>query len=335
MKTKYFIGLDVHKESTSYAVKNAKGNVLKEGKTATIYDDLYAEIKDYLTSAQIGLESCTYYYTLYQAFLKNKYSVKAANTIQIRQLIAKNDKLDARRLAEMLRLGTFPESYIPNAEIQHLRSMVNLRHSFMEDMVRCNLRIQAFLDRNGVILPEQKAFGKSWKEALQQHMGAGTVSVEIRHAYEQYVFLEQRQNQLDQEMSGYALKHWKKEYGLIDSIVGFGPVLTCYVLANVMPIERFASEKKLRRYAGVVPTFLESGGKCSNGRIPKTTSRGKLRWAVTQASNSISKTNTNLGKYYKLKKKQKNSGMAKIAVASSLVNIIYKVLTTKKPYAAA
>jgi hypothetical protein len=32
------------------------------------------------------------------------------------------------------------------------------------------------------------------------------------------------------------------------------------------------------------------------------------------------------------KKQKKNAGIAKVAVASSLIDIIYKVLTTKKPY---
>lgn len=32
------------------------------------------------------------------------------------------------------------------------------------------------------------------------------------------------------------------------------------------------------------------------------------------------------------KKQKKNAGIAKVAVASSLIDIIYKVLNTKKPY---
>jgi len=58
-----------------------------------------------------------------------------------------------------------------------------------------------------------------------------------------------------------------------------------------------------------------------------------LRWALIQAANTIGKTDTKLGRYYRMKKRQKkNAGIAKVAVASSLVDILYKVLTTKKPY---
>lgn len=332
-KKKYFIGLDVHKEKTTYVVRDILGNILVEGEVTTLYKELFERLKSYLNSAIIGLEASTSYYTLYQGFLKNNYNIKVANTIQLRQLITKNDTLDARRLSEMLRLGTFPTSYIPDGKIQHLRSLVQVRHSLMEEKTRCNARIQTFLDRNGVVMPSKKAFCKRWRYALMQYMGSGDVNLELRHEYDHYVFLEKKTEQLDQELQGYAYKHWKNEYRIIQSITGFGPVLTCYIIAHILPINRFLSNRKLRRYAGVIPTFHESGGKTSKGHIPKTSSRKLLRWALIQAANTAGKTDTKLGRYYRMKKRQKkNASIAKVAVASSMVDIIYKVLTTKKPY---
>lgn len=110
-------------------------------------------------------------------------------------------------------------------------------------------------------------------------------------------------------------------------------MLTCYAIAHILPIERFSSNCKLRRYAGVVPTCKESGNKTSRGRIPKTSSRKLLRWALIQAASTIGKIDTKLGRYYRKKKKQKNNaGIAHVTVASSMTDIIYKVLTAKKPY---
>jgi len=332
-KKKYFIGLDVHKKKTTHVVKDRIGNIVIEGETATLYSELYERLEPYLKSAVIGLESCTSYYTLYQNFLKNNYNIKVANTIQLRMLVAKNDKLDAKRLAEMLRLGTFPTSYIPGEKIQRLRSLLQVRHSLVEEKTRCNNRIQAFLDRNGIVMPGQEAFGKKWREELLQYIGSSEVSLELRYEYDHFVYLEKKSEHLGQEISGYTMKHWKKEYILIQSITGFGPVLSCYVIANILPIRRFSSNRKLRRYAGVVPAFHESGGKKSKGHIPKTSSRKLLRWALIQAANSAGRTNTGLGRYYRKKKKQKgNASIAHVAVASSMIDIIYKVLTTNKPY---
>lgn len=331
--TKYFIGLDVHKQKTTYVVKDRIGNIVLEGKTATLYSELFDQLEPYLKSSMIGLESCTSYYTLYKGFLKVGYDIKVANTIQLRQLITKNDKLDAKRLSEMLRLGTFPCSYIPDEKIQRLRSLLQVRHSLVEEKTRCNNRIQAFLDKNGIVMPDQEAFGKKWRQKLLQYIGSGVVSLELRYEYDHFEYLEKKSENLGQEISGYTQRHWKKEYRLIKSITGFGPVLSCYVIAHILPISRFSSNRKLRRYAGVVPAFHESGGKKSRGHIPKTSSRKHLRWALIQAANAAGRTNTKLGYYYRKKKKQKkNAGIAHVAVASSMIDIIYKVLTTNKPY---
>lgn len=331
--TKYYIGLDVHKEKTSYCIRDKLGNILIEAEAATLYSELEHRLKPYLAASMIGLEASTSYYTLYQNFLRNNYHIKVANTIQLRQLIAKNDKLDAQRLSEMLRLGTFPCSYIPEEKIQHLRSLIQMRHALMQEKVRCNNRIQAFLDRNGVMMPLCKAFSKKWKHALMQHLGSGNISTELRYEYNHYVYLEKTNEQADQEIIGYTKTYWNQEYQLLRSITGFGVLLPCYIIAFVHPIERFLSNRKLRRYAGVIPVAKESGNTTSRGRIPKTSSKALLRWALVQAANTIGKTNTTLGRYYRRKKNQKkNTGIAKIAVASTLVDIIYKVLTTKKPY---
>jgi len=331
--TKYFIGLDVHKQKTSYCVRDRLGTILTESEVATRYPELESRLKPYLATSMIGLESCTSYYALYQNFLRNGYHIKVANTIQLRQLITKNDKLDAQRLSEMLRLGTFPCSYIPEEKIQRLRSLLQVRHTLMEEKTRCNNRIQAFLDRNGIIMPDQEAFSKKWRHQLLQYIGSGDVSLELRYEYDHFIYLEKQAEHLDQEISGYTMKHWKNEYRLIQSITGFGPVLSCYVIAHILPITRFSSTRKLRRYAGVVPAFQESGDKKSKGHLPKTSSRKHLRWALIQAANAAGRTNTKLGRYYRKKKKQKNNaGIAHVAVASSMIDIIYKVLTTKKPY---
>ncbi|MBE3121896.1 MAG: transposase [Thermoplasmata archaeon] len=125
--TKYFIGLDVHKQKTSYCVRDRLGTILTESEVATRYPELESRLKPYLATSMIGLESCTSYYTLYQSFLRNGYHIKVANTIQLRQLITKNDKLDAQRLSEMLQLGTFPCSYIPEEKIQRLRSLLQVQ----------------------------------------------------------------------------------------------------------------------------------------------------------------------------------------------------------------
>ena len=329
----YFIGLDIHKKSTYFAVRDRHGAIVKEGEAPSVYSELFRRLEPYLFSSRIGLEATTIYYPLYQGFKQAGYDIHVGNTIHMRQVLGKNDKLDAARLAEMLRLESFPESYVPPQEIQKLRTLVRLRHSLMEERNKSNVRLQAFLSKEGLRL-RANPFTKRWLAELKECINSERAGPEIRHELEHHQYLAKKVQELNQEMIQQTRKNYEKELELIKSIKGFGEVLSCYIAAEVLPIERFKSEKKLRRYAGVAPMFKESGGKSSRGHIPRGSSRPLLRWALVQAASTTATTKTKLGSYYQQKKKQKKSSkLAKIAVASNLTNIIYKVLTTQKPYA--
>ena len=80
-KVNHYIGLDVHKERTTYVVRDKIGNIILEGEAASLYTELVPRLKPYLRSSIIGLEASTSYYTLYQQFLKHKYNIKVSKHI--------------------------------------------------------------------------------------------------------------------------------------------------------------------------------------------------------------------------------------------------------------
>ena len=336
---KYLIGLDVHKRSVTYAVRDRLGNIVAEGRTSRNYYDLYDHLSSYLDSAEIAMEASTSYYTLYQEFRKNGYDIKVANSIQLRQLITKNDKMDARRLADMMRFGTLPCSFIPEEELRHLRDQVRMRHSLVEERTRWKNRIQALIDREGLVMPPYGPFTKTWTSALQRYLATPEASFELGHSFDHYTLIVRHLTYLETEMISYTLEYWGEEYELAQTVPGIGRVLACYVIANVVPIERFVTRKgkrSLRRYAGVVPVSKDSGESVTSGFIPKGSSRRLFRWALVEAANTVSRMDNRLVKFYKLKKKQKGcAAKAKIALAHKLSDILYHVFTTKRPYCSA
>ena len=330
--TKFYIGLDVHESMTAYAVRSFKGQILKSGECATRYEDLHKQLEPYLCSCRIGLESCTSYYHIYWGFKKKGYDILVANTLRIRQLVAKDDRLDAERLSDMLRLGSFPTSYVPDEILMRLRSLVNLRQNFVEESTSFKNQIQSTLAKHGLQIHERTNFSKRWCEQLQKYIAEHPELPELYHTYEHYQLLEHKITTLTAEILTFGKKYWSKEISLLDSIPGIAEVLAGYFVAEICPISRFKNEKKLRRYAGVIPCFKESGGKCYGSNLPKTSSRSLLRWALVQASWAAVKGKNNLAQYYNKKKKTKPKTKAIMCVASSLSDIIFKVLSTGKPY---
>lgn len=326
-KVKYFIGLDVHKKSTDYVVRDLDGTIELEGKCASIGKDLYEILEHYLFSCIIGLETNVEIYPIYEYFKEKSVDIIAGNTIQLRTLIGKNDRLDAKRISDMLRLNTFPSAFIPRGKIKQLRSIVKTRHTTLQEIHRLNYQIQALTRKYGLRMPSGESFTKRWKQVLEGYLVLNQGDIALKHLYDTYKFVNSQLEQITNQMSIFAKAHFPKEYKAISDHRGIGDTITPYLISEIHPITRFSSEKKLRRYAGVIPVSNETGDKVYSTYLPKTTSRTLLRYAFIEAASCMSKHDEKIKAYYKKKKKEKKLyNKTLMYVASSISDKIYKTL---------
>ncbi|MAE43345.1 hypothetical protein CMO93_06220 [Candidatus Woesearchaeota archaeon] len=325
-QTKFYIALDVHTKKTQYAVRTWEGDMLLDGYCASMYKDLKDILEPYFHSCVVGMEACSGFYPLREGFMHDGVEVKIANVLRIRQLIVKNDKLDARRLSDMLRLGTFPESFIPSKEIQEMRDLVTVRHSFLKQLNSAQSRIWATLTRKGLKIPERSIFSKKGLTHLNLIIKEGKCGSDLKFLFTHYQNVAMSLEQSTNELIEYAKSNFPEEWKKLQDINGIGPLVSSYTIANVHPISRFENKKKLRRYAGVIPCFQESAGKFHGSFLPKTSSRALLRWALTQAAHGAIRTkNSKLSLYYKSKKKDKKQ-KAIMAVARSVCDLVFMKL---------
>lgn len=327
-KTKFYIGLDVHDEVTQYAVRTWQGDIALEGQCSTTYRDVKQRIEPYSHSCMVGMEASTCFYPLYYGFLQDNIPVKVANVLRIRQLIVKTDKLDAQRLSDMLRLGSFPESYIPSPEIQALRNLVSVRHSFLQEVNATQSRIWAALHREGLRIPQRSIFSKKGIKLLTELLNQGKGGLSLVHLYHHYKRVEQELQQTTVELVNCARTRFPKEWVQLQEIDGIGPLVSSYIISEACPLSRFKGEKQLRRYAGVIPCVKESAGKFHGSTMPKTSSRALLRWALVQAAHAAIRTKKSALRQYYLQRKARHKSKSKMAVARALSDLVYKKLAS-------
>lgn len=289
-------------------------------------------LEPYTFRSKVVLEASTCFYHIYNGFKAKEVEILVANVIQLRQLIGKNDILDARRLSDMLRLNAIPESFIPDKLIQHLRSLAVLRYNCVKEQTRIKNQIHAILDAAGIRFSVRTPFCKKWCCYLEDYIRQ-IQSFELEYLYETEQQVEKRLALLDNKITGYVAEHFKDTSKLLMSIPGIGPIWSAVIIAQIQPISRFANKKKLRRYAGVIPVRNKSADKTKGEFIPKGSSRKLLRFVLIQAAHSAVKVDGRLKEYFKMKKKQKKeTSKAIMCVASSLSDILYTVITMGKPY---
>jgi transposase len=133
-----YIGLDVHKKTISYCVKDAAGQVLQEGKVGSTRRELDCWIKTLPQPRTIAMEATIFTGWIYDHLLPHAEKVKVAHPLMLRALAAakkKNDTIDASKIADCLRRDFLPECHMVSREIRDRRRTLRYRHLLVRQMV--------------------------------------------------------------------------------------------------------------------------------------------------------------------------------------------------------
>jgi transposase len=127
----YYIGLDVHKKTISYCVKDASGRIQQEGKVGSTRRELDYWMKMLPQPWSVAMEALIFSGWIYDHLLPHAAQIKVAHPLMLRAIAAakkKNDQIDASKIADCLRCDFLPECHMMPAEIwdqyQHAQSAV-------------------------------------------------------------------------------------------------------------------------------------------------------------------------------------------------------------------
>ena len=111
----YYIGLDVHKKTISYCVKDVSGRIQQEGKVGSSRRELDVWMKTLPQPWSVGMEATIFSGWIYDHLLPHAAQIKVAHPLMLRAIAAakkKNDQIDASKIADCLRCDFLPECHI-------------------------------------------------------------------------------------------------------------------------------------------------------------------------------------------------------------------------------
>jgi transposase len=126
--------------------------------------------------------------------------------------------------------------------------------------------------------------------------------------------------------------HWQQAIQLIDTIPGISQEAAQGILAEIgIAMEQFPSAQHLASWAGVCPGNHESAGKRFSGKTRK--GNPWLRRLLVQAAHAAGRsTNTYLAAQYRRIASRRGAKKAALAVAHSILVIIYHMLRDQSTY---
>lgn len=129
-----YIGLDVHKKLSYYSMVDSKGTEVKKGRFPTTCEGLDEFASVVPEGVGMAIEASTSGIFVYAYLDGRGREVHLAHPVYVKPFAkehVKTDKVDAKVLAQLLRMDYLSESYASGKEIRDLRTIVRHRASLV------------------------------------------------------------------------------------------------------------------------------------------------------------------------------------------------------------
>jgi len=248
-KDKY-VGADVHAASTTFAVRDASGKLITESTVETGTKPLLAFLDRIPGTVHLTFEEGTYAAWLYDLLQPRVAELVVCNPRRNKLLVDgnKSDKVDAGKLAELLRGGFLQPVYHGQRGMRRLKEVARGYEGLVRDSVRVKnstkavFRSQGIRTTSAVYKPEAR---QEWLEKLPanglRHRAGWLLS--------QHDFVEALRNEAEDALLKEAKKHrpWK----LLQTVPGIGPVRAAQIVAYVDTPFRFRTKRQYWAYVGL------------------------------------------------------------------------------------
>ena len=208
------------------------------------------------------MEATLYWEWLSTRLAEQGHIVRVAHAFHVKliwQARAKTDPIDARKLAELLRVNLFPAIWIPDMETRRRRQLLRGRAFLIRERTRLKNRMHGHLTAENLLAPGTDLYGKGGRAWL----ATAPLSPVLRTQTERLLTLH---DAITVEIVGLDadVKRAAKGNPLVKqltTIPGVGVFSALFVQAEIGAIDRFRSSHELAAYAGLVPTTRSSAAR--------------------------------------------------------------------------
>jgi len=330
----YYIGLDVHKKTISYCVKDARGRIHDEGKIGATRNDLDSWMKTLVRPWMVAMEATIFTGWIYDHLLPHAERVKVAHPLMLRAIAAskkKNDRIDAGKIADCLRCDFLPECHMASTEIRDRRRTLRYRHLLVRQMVQMKNRVSGLLMETGVSHNKQRLhkvgyFGELLSTNKEVHESIRPL---LRLSRETIVRCQKTEYALVSSLQRDPLL--AERIKRLRTVPGVGPITALTWALEMGDVSRFRSIKQAISYCGLCGEEKNSADTVL--RTPLSKQRNKhIQHVLVEAAKLAPRQSHELALVYEKEKQKGNANRATLAVARKMVAYLLAVDRGKRAF---
>jgi len=251
MDSTKFVGMDVHKDAITIAVMNSAGKVIMESIIETKAVTILQFIQGLRGDVLVTFEEGTWATWLYDLLKPHVTKVVVCNPRKSALLKdgSKGDKIDARKLAELLRGGYLKPVYHGDHGLRTLKELSRSYLTISKDLTRVMNRIKALYRGWAIPCGGTQVYSPCHRSVWLSKIPEAGVRRRAEHFYEQLDALQGLRKQVRRDLLAESRKHDATK--LLRQIPSVGPIRAAELVALIQTPHRFRTKRQLWNYSGL------------------------------------------------------------------------------------
>lgn len=334
MESIHYVGLDVHKKTIAYCVKTVSGKTVRQGVVNAERKALLQWLTELPGPWMGALEATLFTGWIYDFLKPHAVELKVAHPEMLKAITAakkKNDRADAEKLADLLRVNLLPECTMMSEELRELRRILRYRNLVVRTASQMKNKMAGLMMEVGATYDKRRLYGRKYfnqlmdrveyvpdsvKELLQLSRG----NLELFTAIQKKLVNALREKPLIRDRVQRLM-----------SIDGVGEILALTWVLEVGDPARFSSSRDAISYCGLCSAQKESAGKAQRGPISKKRNK-HLQTMLIEAAKLAPRWNPQLAAFHEKALARGNRNRATLAVARKLVEYLLAVDRRDTPF---
>jgi transposase len=335
----FYCGVDLHARMLAVCILDAEGRIVFEAKLAAGPDAFRQAIAPFCTSPRglvVACECMFAWYWLADWCQEEKIPFVLGHALYLKAIHggkAKNDRIDAEKIARLLRGGNLPVAYVYPKGMRETRDLLR-RRTFL---VRRRAELLAHLvntnsQYNRPALTQKLCYAANRKDldlpgrfddpSVRKNVGVDLALIDA---------LDDQVRDLELHLTRTAKVDDPQAYQRLLSVPGIGKVLALVFLYEIHDVRRFAEVGPFLSYARLVRCGHESAGK-KLGAGGKKIGNAHLKWAFGEAACLLVRASDQAKAWLARREKKHGKARALGALSARLGRAVYHLLRKKEAF---
>ena len=273
-----YIGLDVHQATISAAVLDSTGKLAMESVLETKAATILQFVHGLRGSLWVTFEEGTWAAWLYDLLKPHVTKIVVCDPRRNALLKegSKSDRIDARKLAELLRGGLLRPVYHGETGLRTLRELSRSYLTISRDLTRVMNRLKALYRGWGIPCAGTQVYAPRHRSEWLGKITEAGVRRRAELYYQQLDALEILRQQARRDLLTESRKHSATK--LLRQIPLIGPIRAALLIALMQTPHRFRTKRQLWTYSGFgIETQSSADHRSVNGRLERAKKQISIR----------------------------------------------------------